>query len=387
MLAVGSVTVQDEPDLLLISQRSVAATLKSANRAAKRATRLQRARAAALRGMTVTSFINGMLEIADLMVDWGIDYFGVGFLEEGIALREHGITLPILVLGGVLGNQVRDFLKHNLEITVSSVEIGTSIDHQAALYGAGKARVHLKIDTGMERIGVRAENAPAFLERIYQLKNVEVAGIYSHFATADERDQSFALEQLARFERVLAYAKAHGMEVPLAHVANSGAVIDLPQAAFSMVRPGIMAYGAYPSRETSERIPLLPVMSLESKVVFLKEVEAGTSISYGRRYVTPERTRIATVPIGYGDGYSRRLSDSASVLIGGRRYPVVGTICMDQLMVDIGMEHPVHVGDNVVLLGRDGEESIGAWDLAAALGTIPYEVFTGIAARVPRIVY
>jgi alanine racemase len=330
---------------------------------------------------------HGMLEIADLMVAWGIDSFGVGFLEEGIALREHGITLPILVLGGVLGNQVRDFLKYNLEITVSSLAIGSSIDHQASLFGPGKAKVHLKIDTGMERIGVRPQSAPAFLDRMYAMKNIEVAGIYSHFATADEADKSFALEQLAKFQHVLDYAASRSMAVPLAHMANSGAVLDLPQSHFSMVRPGIMAYGAYPSKETSQSVPLLPVMSLESTVVFVKEVDAGTAISYGRRYRTTSHTKIATVPIGYGDGYSRRLSGRAEVLIGSVRYPVVGTICMDQLMVDLGPDSQVRVGDNVVLLGRDGTDAIGAWDLAEALDTIPYELFTGIAARVPRIIF
>jgi alanine racemase len=329
---------------------------------------------------------HGMEEIADLMVLWGVDYLGVGFLEEGIALRNHGISLPILVLGGVLGNQVRDFLKYNLDITVSSLEIGKSIDHQAALFGAGKANVHLKIDTGMERIGVRAENAGPFLDRIFQLPHLNVAGVYSHFATSDEKEKAFALEQLQRFERVLAYAEAKHYPVPLAHMANSGAVLDLPQSYFTMVRPGVMTYGAYPSQETSESIPLRPVMSLESKVVFLKDVEAGIGVSYGLRYTTPGKTRIATVPIGYGDGYSRRLTNQADVLIGGRRYPVVGTVCMDQLMVDLGPDSPVRVGDNVVLMGRDGDESITAWELAGTLGTIPYEVFTGIAARVPRII-
>lgn len=329
---------------------------------------------------------HGMEEISDIMVSWGVDYLGVGFLEEGIALRNLGVSLPILVLGGVLGNQVRDFLKYNLEITVSSLEIGKSIDHQAALFGAGKAKVHLKIDTGMERIGVRWENAGAFLERIFQLKHVEVAGVYSHFATSDEKDKSFALDQIARFERVLSSAGEKGLPVPLAHMANSGAVLDLPQSYFSMVRPGVMTYGAYPSRETSESVPVRPVMSLESKVVFLKDVDAGVGVSYGRRYTTARRTRIATVPIGYGDGYSRRLTNQAEVLIGGRRYPVVGTVCMDQLMVDLGPESPVRVGDNVVLVGRDGTETISAWDLAETLGTIPYEVFTGVTARVPRII-
>lgn len=330
---------------------------------------------------------HGMVGIADLMVDHGIDYLGVGFLEEGIALRNQGISHPILVLGGVLGSQIREFLKYNLEVTVASMEIGEAVEREAALFGGPKARVHVKIDTGMERIGVRAENAPGLLDRMFRLRHVEVVGVYSHFATSDEKDKSFALEQLARFERVLAYADAHGMPIPLRHMANSGAVLDLPQSYFTMVRPGVMTYGAYPSKETTESIPIEPVMSLESKVVFVKEVESGTSVSYGRRFVARRKTRIATVPIGYGDGYSRRLTNQAEVLIGGRRYPSVGTICMDQLMVDIGPDADVHVGENVVLIGRDGAESVSAWSVAEKLGTIPYEVFTAVAERVPRVIH
>ncbi len=329
---------------------------------------------------------HGMAEIADIMVEYGVEYLGVGFLEEGIALRNHGISHPILVLGGVLGSQVHDFLKFDLDITVSSLEIGEWIDRQAALHGAGKAKVHLKVDTGMERIGVRSENAPYVLDRLVKLRHIELVGIYSHFATSDEKDKTFALVQLERFERVLAYARQKGYPVPMAHMANSGAVLDLPQSYFSMVRPGIMSYGAYPSRETSESIAIRPVMSLQSTVVFLKEADAGIGVSYGLRYRTIRKTKIATVPIGYGDGFSRNLTNQADVLIGGRRYPAVGTICMDQLMVDLGPESTVRVGDNVVLIGSDGAETISAWDLAGKLGTIPYEIFTAVAARVPRVV-
>jgi alanine racemase len=193
---------------------------------------------------------HGMIETANALVDFGIDYLGVGFLEEGIYLRERGIHVPILVLGGVLGNQVGQFLAHDLEITVSSVEIAERIEQEIKANGKKKARVHLKIDTGMERIGVRTEHAAQFTERVCQLSHVDVVGIYSHLATADDKDKSFAREQLHQFRTVIDEVRKLGIEIPLHHIANSGAVLDMPESYFTMVRPGIMLYGIYPSQET-----------------------------------------------------------------------------------------------------------------------------------------
>ncbi len=328
---------------------------------------------------------HGLVQVSRALVNFGADYLGVGFLEEGITLRREGISAPILVLGGVLGSQVREFIRNDLEITVSSIEIAEHIDREVQSHSRNKARVHLKIDTGMERIGVRAENALQFVERVCRMPHLDVVGIYSHLATADERDKSFAREQLAKFSELLRKLEAAKIDIPYRHIANSGAIIDLPESFFTMVRPGLMLYGVYPSKETSESIPLRPVLTLKSHVVFIKEVPPGTSISYGRKYTTPARTRIATIPVGYGDGYGRGLTNRGRVLIRGRRYPVVGVVCMDQIMVDLGPEAGVHVGDDVTLIGRDGAESIGAWELADELGTIPYEVLTGVAARVPRV--
>ena len=328
---------------------------------------------------------HGLVDIAQALVRYGIDYLGVGFVEEGITLRERGVTCPILVLGGVLGHQLEDFFHYDLEITISSLEIARHVEEAAKRRGGYQARVHLKIDTGMERIGVRAERAVAFVEQVKLLPHLEVVGLYSHFATSDERDKSFAREQIHRFTSAVDQLRKKNIHIPLVHIANSGGILDIPESYFSMVRPGIILYGIYPSRSTSESIPIVPVLSLKSNVVFVKEVEAGTSISYGRTYTTKEKTKIVTIPIGYGDGYSRRLSNCGEVLMNGKRFPVVGTVCMDQLMVDVGLSTPIHVGDDVVLIGSDGDELISAWDVADRMGTIPYEVCTGITARVPRI--
>jgi alanine racemase len=326
---------------------------------------------------------HGLVEVAQALTEFGADYLGVGFLEEGIELRRNGIWIPTLVLGGVLGSQIHQFVQHDLDITVSSLELARHIASECASSGK-RAKIHLKIDTGMERIGVRSDHAPRFVEEVCRLPQLDVVGIYSHLATSGERDTSFARAQVDRFDGVLTEIGARGIQIPLRHLANSGAILDLPQSYFNMVRPGIMLYGLYPTRETSESIPLSPVLSLKSSVVFIKEVPPNTSISYGRTYFTSSATRIATVPVGYGDGYSRRLSNQAEVLIRGHRYPVVGTVCMDQLMVEVGRGTEVHVGDEVILIGREGPEEVNAWDLAEKMGTIPYELFTGITARVPR---
>jgi alanine racemase len=328
---------------------------------------------------------HGLIDVSKALTNFGIDYLGVGFLEEGILLRQHGIKTRILVLGGVLGSQIQEFLENDLEITVSSLEIAERIEQEVQKKNRKKARVHLKIDTGMERIGVHSENAQQFVERVYKMPHIDVVGIYSHLASSDEKDKSFTYYQLERFNSLLNKLKNIGIEIPLKHIANSGAILDLPETYYTMVRPGIILYGVYPSKETSESIPLLPILTLKSNIVFIKEVAPNTSISYGRKYFTNKRTRIATIPVGYGDGYKRNLTNKGEVLIRGVRYPIVGVVCMDQIMVDIGFEADIHVGDEVVLLGRSGQNEITAWELGEKANTNAYEFLTGIAARVPRV--
>ena len=329
---------------------------------------------------------HGMIEVSKALSSYGVEYLAVGSSEEGIILRQQNITVPILVLGGVLKQQISALLSHDLVFTVSSYDLAEAIDGAAAASGVAKAKVHLKVDTGMGRYGALVPAAPEFVERVSRLRHLDVAGIFSHFATADQKDKTFSREQIQTFRRVLDEVRERRIEIPNVHFANTSAVLDLPETYFTMVRPGIGLYGVYPSQETSRSISLEPVLSLRSRVVSLKEVPPGTTVSYGRRYRTASRTRIAVIPVGYADGFGRRLSGHADVLLKGRRYPVVGSICMDNLMVDLGMETPVELGDDVTFIGKDGEESISVWDLALALGEIPYEILTGIAARVPRAV-
>ncbi|HEV8537817.1 MAG TPA: alanine racemase [Bacteroidota bacterium] len=328
---------------------------------------------------------HGMIDLARALIRFGCDHLGVGLLEEGIDLRRAGITSPVLVLGGVSASQIDQFLQHNLDITVSSIDGAQQVDAAARQHGGMKARVHLKIDTGMERIGVRAENALPFVEFACHLNHLDVVGIYSHLATSEDPETSFARRQLERFDKVLDGIENSGIEIRHKHIANSGAILNLPESYYTMVRPGIMIYGYSPSRELSPAAGLRPVLSLRSEVIYLKDVPPGTSISYGRKYFTTTATRIATVPIGYGDGYSRRLTNQTEVLIRGGRFPAVGTICMDHLMVDVGLNSGISLGDEVVLIGSQGGEEISAWEISEKLATIPYEVLTGILPRVPRV--
>ncbi len=324
---------------------------------------------------------HGILEITRQAVASGVDYIGVGFLEEGIFLRQNDVEAPILVMGGILGYQVRKFIQYDLEITVSSLELARQIDRDA---GNQKARVHLKIDTGMERIGVSYQHAVDFVREVTKLQHIEMVGIYSHFATADEKDSPFTAVQLERYAHVIDTLRSEGIDAPLKHICNTGAVAGMDANYGNMVRPGLGLYGMYPSRSSPNDLDLKPVLSLLSKVVFIKRVPADTGISYGLLYRTKVPSNIVTIPIGYGDGYSRLLTNNADVLIHGKRYPVVGAICMDQLMVNLG-DDKAEIGDEVVLVGRMGQEEIMAAEIAERMGTIPYEVTCMINARVPRL--
>ncbi len=324
---------------------------------------------------------HGILEVTQTVVKNGVEYIGVGFLEEGIFLRQNDIEAPILVMGGILGYQLKKFTQNDLEITISSLELARHINDELTNQ---KARVHLKIDTGMERIGVTHKFAVEFVKRVALMKHIEIVGLYSHFATADEGDKAFTHTQLERFDAIVSELKKSGIEIPLKHIANSGAISDIHQATFDMVRPGISLYGIYPSAHVSKSLQLKPAMSLKSKVVFIKRVPANTGISYGLKYYTARDSNIITVPIGYGDGYSRLLTNKGEVLIRGKRYPVVGAVCMDQLMVNTG-DDKVEIGDEVVLIGKMGQEEITATEVAEKIGTIPYEITCMINARVPRL--
>ncbi len=334
--------------------------------------------------LKANAYGHGLVEVGRLMESLEADYLGVAVLEEGILLREHGIRTPILVLGGIFGNQVPFFLKHDLTITASSIEKLWQIDEIAEQLGL-KAKVHLKIDTGMERIGVHYYNAEELLEASVTCKHLDVEGIFSHFANSDATDLSHARLQVERFEEVLSFYEQHNLPTPrMRHMANSGAILQLPEANYDIVRPGLILYGVYPSPESSQTVVVAPALSWKSRVVYFKVIKPGHPVGYGSTWETDHFVRAVTIPVGYGDGYFRSMSHKAHVLIRGKRYPVVGRISMDQIVVNIEWESAYN-DDEVLLIGEMNDEAVTAEDLAEWAGTIPYEILTNINTRVPRV--
>lgn len=348
-----------------------------------RAIRTQVAPAKVMAILKANAYGHGLVEIAHHMVSQGVDYLGVAVVEEGILLRERGIRVPILVLGGVLGNQVPLFLHHNLTITASSIEKLQQIDEAAQVLGV-TARVHLKIDTGMERIGVHYYNAHGFLDASLKCSHVRVEGIFSHLANADATDMSHSRLQLERFNEVLRFYDQHSLPTPIRHIANSAAILNLPDSYYDMVRPGILLYGVYPSPEVKRGISVQPALTWKSHVVYFKVVKPNHPVGYGSEWQSDHMVRMVTVPLGYGDGYFRSMSHKAEVLIRGVRYPVVGLISMDQITVNIEWG-TAYNNDEVILIGVQEGVAITCEELAEWAGTIPYEILTNINTRVPRL--
>lgn len=333
--------------------------------------------------LKANAYGHGLVEVARLMVTLGADYLGAAFLEEGLLLRQAGITTPILVLGSLAGEQIPRFIENDLTLTASSVEKLQLIDQAAAALNL-TAKVHLKIDTGMERVGVHYYSASKLLEASLHCRHVLIEGIYSHFANADAADLSHARLQLERFQEVLEFYPKHGLPMPMRHIANSAGILQLPESHLDLVRPGILLYGVYPSAECLRTVMVRPALQWKSQVCYFKVVQPGSPVSYGSTWQSDHPVRLVTVPVGYGDGYFRALSNRAQVLIRGKRYPVVGRVCMDQMMVNLEWD-TAYNGDPVTLIGNDGTASISADDLASWAGTIPYEVLTNINTRVPRV--
>ena len=312
------------------------------------------------------------------------DYIGVALVEEGIHLRELGIDKPILVMGATLPGQVPLFVRHNLTLAASSIELLDAAE-AAAQEGQGGLKVHLKIDTGMERTGVHEYEALPFIEKSLSCSHIEVEGIFTHFANSESQDPTHARLQLERFQEVLSiYEKLKAPCPPIRHAANSGAVLNLPESWLDMVRPGVMFYGVYPQRGIEHTVEVKPALTWRSQVAFSKITQSGRPVSYGSLWQSDHPVRVVTVPCGYADGYFRCMTNQAQVIVNGHKYPQVGRICMDQFMVDLE-EDEAQTGDEIILLGEAASgERITVEDLADWTGTNEYEVMTNISARVPR---
>jgi len=329
---------------------------------------------------------HGAREVARALAAAGSESFGVATLEEGVELRAAGIRSPILVLAGVYPEQLGEFIQHRLTPAICETEAFKQLEKEARRRGV-TLNFHLKVDTGMGRIGLPSAEVERWLPEMGQLESLKLEGLFSHFSQAENVEGSYTQSQLKAFQSVLKRLRSAGYNPPWVHLANSAAVITLPSAHFTMVRPGLMLYGAYPSPVMASQVALKPVLSWRTRVLQLKRVPEGSSISYGQIFVTQRESSIATLPVGYADGYPRLLSNRGEVLIRGQRAPVAGRICMDLTMVDVTDIRGVEQGDEVVLLGAQGKAAISADEMARWAETISYEIFTSISDRVPRIHY
>lgn len=327
---------------------------------------------------------HGIREVSKEMEDAGVDMLGVAHVEEGIVLRESGIKSNILVMGGITEDYSCDIVRWRLTPVVYTPSFAKALSEAAASNG-NILPVHIKIDTGMRRIGVAPEMSVELAGDIARLKGIRIEGVMTHFAEADLQNGDFVREQLESFNSACRAIRAMGIDISYRHTANSAAVIDMKESHLDMVRPGIMLYGCPPSAFLSSRVDLRPVMTLKSRIVHLKKVPPKTGISYGRTFITTRETSVATIPVGYADGYSRSLSNLGKVLIKGRRAPVIGRVCMDMTMIDVTDIPGIKQGEEVIIIGGEGDARITADDIAAWRGTISYEVLCGIGERVERV--
>ena len=327
---------------------------------------------------------HGAVETAQALARQGIGRFAVASLDEGIALRQAGLSGSVVVLGALFEQQIADLVAHQLTPVVSDRRILPALA-KAARSHSTPYPIHLKVETGMGRLGFSPDELLSLLDSPLLRNPLQVEGMMTHLADADGADNDFTERQLGAFRTILEQTRQRGITIPLVHAANSAAIVRFPETHFSLVRPGIMLYGYHTLPNSVSTPDLTPVLSLRTTIVQLRTIPRGGTVSYNGTFVAQRPTRIAVLPIGYADGYSRRLSHRGSVLIQGRRAPIVGLVCMDMIMVDVTDLAPVPVGETVTLIGQQGGESIWADEVADWIGTIPYEVLCGIGSRVPRL--
>jgi len=328
---------------------------------------------------------HGAVEVAETILENGVTMLGVGVIDEGIVLRKAGIEAPILVCGLTTDDQLESLVLHNLTATVCNLKAVQTLS-RIANENKKRARVHIKIDTGMGRLGIPSEEILDFVKKISQIKNIEIEGIFTHFAATNEENGAYTRRQFEKYKKALLELKRERINIPLRHVANSAAILNSSCLHLEAVRPGIIIYGLFPSPKTERTIQLKPAAEFKTKIVFLKKVPAGKSIGYGRAYTTTKPTQIATLPVGYADGYPWLLSNKGEILIRGQRAPIIGRICMDLCMIDVTHIPGVQIGDEVVLWGKQGSEMISAEEVAQKIGSIVYEVICMVdKERVPKV--
>jgi alanine racemase len=342
---------------------------------------------AVLVSLKADAYGHGALGVARTVLRNGATWLGVATVSEARPLREAGVTAPILVFGFVPSWQARETVQLGLRATVYGLDTARALARAAQDLGR-EMRVHVKVDTGMGRLGVRAEDVEqvvSFVEELHTLPGLVVEGLFTHLATADSSDRTYVERQISRFEVVLAALAARGLRPPIVHAANSAATLALPYTRYNLVRPGIAIFGLAPSEDVRLPEGFMPALSFKTQVAHVKEVPAGEGISYGATYITEVPTRVATLPVGYADGFRRAPTNWGHVLVRGQRATLLGRVCMDQCMIDVSHIPGVRVGDEVVLIGRQGDMELTAEEVATRLGTIHYEVIAELLARVPRV--
>lgn len=329
---------------------------------------------------------HGALDIVPVLLKAGATNLAVAVITEAVEIRKAGVNAPILILGFTPLSFAKEILQYDIEQTVYDLEYAKELSRIAKIENKN-AKIHIAIDTGMGRIGL-LPNEEGFnvVREISKLSNIELEGIFTHFSTADEVDKSYSFEQLSKFNKFVGRLEDEGIKFNVKHASNSAGIIDLPEAHFNGTRPGIIMYGYYPSNEVMKgKLNLKTALTLKTSVVHVKTLPAGMYISYGRKYKTEVESKIATLPIGYADGYTRALSNKGKVIINGKLAPIIGNVCMDQCMVDVTNIGDVKVGDEVILLGEYGDTKFNADDIAEILDTINYEIICMIGRRVPRV--
>ena len=332
---------------------------------------------------------HGALPCARVAVECGVDYLGAGVIEEGIEFRQSGLETPILILGSIFPDEVEDLVRHDLSTIVCTLPLAQALAKEAKKQNKTTS-VHIKVDTGMNRLGVSPEHLPELLNQISNLPNLKIEGISTHFSSADDEDLSITQAQLKKFQAALACLKKG--DSPLIHCSNTSALFKYPESHFDMVRPGLILYGAHPSptlqaviNEKENLSPFQPVMQWKSQIILVKPVAKDQPVSYSGSFTTQRDSLIATLPIGYADGLHRSLSNKMDILIGGKRAPQIGNICMDMTLIDVTEIQDVQAGDEVVLFGKQEGQTITVEEMATKAGTIPYEILCNVGKRVPRV--
>ncbi len=333
---------------------------------------------------------HGAVSCARIAVESGAaNYLGAGVIEEGIELRENGLNAPILILGSIFPDEAEDLVRHNLATILCTQPLAQALSKEAEKQDK-TVSVHIKVDTGMNRLGISPENLPTLLDQVRNLKNLKIEAVSTHFSSADDEDLSVTQAQLEKFQTALTILQKEGVHTPIVHCANTSALFKFPESHFNMVRPGLILYGVLPSPSLRPVIdqgenPFQPVMQWKSQIILLKPIAKNQPVSYSGSFTTQRDSLIATLPIGYADGLHRMLSNKMDVLIRGQRAPQVGNICMDMILIDVTDIPDVQAGDEVVIFGRQGDEMISVEELAVKGKTIPYEILCSVSKRVPRI--